>query len=325
MLILFSSIHVFTAWMLLTADASLRSTSPSLARRSSTVSSSLLGTSVAARVPNEIQHQIMNNLERYSIAAARLVSRQFDAYVLDTHAGREYYNTLYLNHAKNGRLDELRKIRAMSDRNTRLADILDHSKAFQLSSKHGQLNIVKFFLEETNVDPADDDNNAIQQASKNGHLDIVRLLIVDPRVDPSDNEDSAIQLASAFGHTEIVRLLLLDSRVDPTTQSNEPLLIASSHGHLEVVRLFIKDSRVDPSFPWNWAIIDASSKGHLEVVRLLIADPRVDPSDCGNSAIQGAKKSGHHQVVDLLLTHPKVKLEQSFFSAAGSFLVSWLQ
>ena len=111
---------------------------------------------------------------------------------------------------------------------------------------------------------------------RNGNIEIIKFLIEDSRVDPSVRDNLSIIWASINGHLEVVKLLLQDPRVDPSARNNESIIWASNYGHLEIVRLLLQDPRVDPSSRDNCSIIRASNYGHLEVVKLLLQDYRIN-------------------------------------------------
>ena len=83
------------------------------------------------------------------------------------------------------------------------------------------------------------------QACGSGHLAIVERLLQDSRVDPSDNDNWAIIFASENGHSAIVERLLQDSRVDPSDDENLAIRWASQNGHSAIVECLLRDDRVD--------------------------------------------------------------------------------
>ncbi len=193
------------------------------------------------------------------------------------------------------------------------------TSALSSAARNGDDLAIKVLLEDSRVNPSDDNNKAIQLASENGHLEVVKLLLEDKRVDPSANYNRAIQMASHKGYEKIVKLLLEDIRVDPSDddnlairwasdRQNYAIQLASEGGHLEVIKLLLTDPRVNPSDEKNRAIILASMEGHPDVVKLLLADPRVNPSDRNNGAILFASEKNNPEVVKLLLGSDKINL-----------------
>jgi ankyrin repeat protein len=151
--------------------------------------------------------------------------------------------------------------------------------AFEYSCCFGYLEIVELLLNDSRVDPSDDNNQAIRKACCFGHYKIVELLLNDSRVDPSANYNEAIRKACCYGYFEIVKILLNDSRVDPSDDDNQAIRKACCYGDYEIVKLLLNDSRVDPSANYNEAIRKACCYGHYKIVELLLNDSRVDPSD----------------------------------------------
>jgi ankyrin repeat protein len=178
---------------------------------------------------------------------------------------------------------------------------------------YNKMSNAVILLNDSRVDPSNEDNQAIINASIQGHFEIVQLLLQDPRVDPSANE--AIQIASEYGYFEIVRSLLQESRVDPSDQNNIAIQRAIQNGNSEVVRILLEDSRVNSNDqPNDWEeedvvfneIVHASECGYFEIVRLLLEDGRVDPSDY-NNAVVIAIENGHIEMAQLLVIDQRVR------------------
>jgi len=104
--------------------------------------------------------------------------------------------------------------------------------------------IVKLLLNDTRVNPSDQDNEALRNASARGHFEIVKLLISNPKLTFSDISSDAIVQASKNGHLEIVKLLLNDPRVNPTYQNNAAVRYANTFKFTDIVNLLLTDTRV---------------------------------------------------------------------------------
>ncbi|KAJ3026155.1 UNVERIFIED_CONTAM: hypothetical protein HDU68_006111 [Siphonaria sp. JEL0065] len=150
-----------------------------------------------------------------------------------------------------------------------------------------QVEIAKFLLADSRVDPSDDDNAAIRDACAMGSLDLAKTLLLDNRVDPSARNNEAIQANwrfhennSAVGMEEeaqIVQLLLKDSRVDPTANDSAALRNATARQNIESVKLLLADGRVDATFSIELAV----ENGWLEFVKLLMRDGQSYKGDKG--------------------------------------------
>jgi ankyrin repeat protein len=141
---------------------------------------------------------------------------------------------------------------------------------------------VGYYLDDPDIDPADENNQALRSASEEGHTQMVRLLLTDPRVHPmqeieslDDNDDveDPLILASQYGHVDIVKVLLADERVDPGEYNNQALQNAIITGFTEVVELLLKDPRVDPTK--GDLLFNAVQEGNVKIVKLLLSDCRI--------------------------------------------------
>ena len=179
----------------------------------------------------------------------------------------------------------------------------------------GDIDVVREFLQDKNIDPAYNDNAAIQCATKKGHTEIVRLLIADPRVDPSVR-GLVFNDACRRGHFEIVKMLLEDGRIDPTEPWNHPLRAACLNGQIEIVRLLMADNRVDPSNNSNLARWEACRTGQTDIVRLLLSDRRVIENDSDiERDIQIARISGYTEIVQLLVANRRTDVSGNRLNA----------
>ena len=89
----------------------------------------------------------------------------------------------------------------------------------------------------------------------NGQIDTVKYLIEERQCNPecqNVNKITPLFLASEKGHLDIIKYLTLEKCCDPTGTTgycNTPLHIASANGHLEVVKFFISSLNCDPNRP----------------------------------------------------------------------------
>ena len=193
------------------------------------------------------------------------------------------------------------------------------TNVLEYAAGSGKINIVRFLLTESKLDPAAKNNFAIRIAVENNRLDVVELLLADKRVDPTVWNSQPLRFAALNGRLEMVQLLL--SKSDPAADNNYAIRKAAENGHTDVVNLLLKDKRVDPSAKDNYAIRWAANEGHFDIVKLLLANPMVDPSAQDNEAIKLAAQAGHPGVVALLMqdkrVDPSVKNNAPLRWAAG--------
>jgi ankyrin repeat protein len=131
----------------------------------------------------------------------------------------------------------------------------------------GNIQIIKYFVEEKNKDIHFKDELVLRTAGYNGQLDTIKYLhglgcdlnslndcvlrfcsehgffdVVKYCIDSGSNvhsyNDEAIRKSCIYGHLDIVKYLV-QSGANYTVNSNEPLCKACSNGHIEVVRYLI--------------------------------------------------------------------------------------
>ena len=103
--------------------------------------------------------------------------------------------------------------------------------------------------------------------------DVVKTFLQSTDIDPSIDNQRAIRDACSFGHSKVVQVLLQDSRVDPTVSNNDCFFLASMNGYLKVVRQLFQDERVFLSLSsdtYNRSIQWAAGYGNYDVLQYLL-------------------------------------------------------
>ena len=72
---------------------------------------------------------------------------------------------------------------------------MSNRREFIKACQEGNLDLIKWFVEEKHVDPFLGDYIAILWAAGGGHVNIVKFLLTQPGVDPAVLENSAIRWA----------------------------------------------------------------------------------------------------------------------------------
>jgi len=112
-------------------------------------------------------------------------------------------------------LDVFRK--ACSSSNIHVVDILNKIPSIKVSNKSfpfwiacsdGNIVLAKYLIENTNLEPADNDNDGFITACKNGHLELVVYLTSIDDISPEYNDNDALKIACMYGHLEVVKHLL---------------------------------------------------------------------------------------------------------------------
>jgi ankyrin repeat protein len=212
-----------------------------------------------------------------------------------------------------------------------------------LSSANGHVDIVKFLLSRSSVDPDEKDQDswtALHWASRNGHSEIVNLLLArNATVDAMDNFGrTPLNRAVQIGAVDISKALLRAGS-SPVSRDQSSLSLvhhATAGGFVEVLGLLLSEN-IDPNtgdfpripFPeTKWEdgrdktpsgppLHIGAENGQATAVRYLIDHgaevDRKGPK--GETALHRASMAGQEAVVSVLLqahANPRVRAEGSF-------------
>jgi len=166
------------------------------------------------------------------------------------------------------------------------------------------------------------DVNAMHITSKNGNVEIMKLLLEDGRIDPTQGGYvtnigfySPLHISSKMGHVEIVKLLLEDDRVNPNQKDEvegfTPLMFACIENKIQVVKILLEDDRVNPNqkdevegfTPLMFACIE----NKIQVVKILLSNPRININEVNNGHLDCLYIcciNDHHELVEMILTNP---------------------
>ncbi|KNC74522.1 hypothetical protein SARC_12936 [Sphaeroforma arctica JP610] len=89
------------------------------------------------------------------------------------------------------------------------------TQCFVRACEQGDLDIVKFIVEELKYDPSTYRSTGLITAARHNRVKVYKYLHAGGRSDPSLQTNMAIGDACSLGYLEMARLLLLDDRVDP--------------------------------------------------------------------------------------------------------------
>jgi len=96
-------------------------------------------------------------------------------------------------------------IKSLIDRG--LSASLDDNYLLLIAIKQGNLSMVKYLIEECNVDPHHDEEYALRRAAEYGQLDIVKYLVNEHDCDIKVRNKHALRLAKWRGHKNIVKYI----------------------------------------------------------------------------------------------------------------------
>jgi len=139
------------------------------------------------------------------------------------------------------------------------------------ASLNGQLNTIKYLINETDANVNYKRNIALYFASRNGHLDIVKYLIT-VGVNISD---AALHIAYEKMHTNVVEFLLEFYKHRTNEENINSLIRAVRYNYLDIVKYLIKECEINIHANQycisgaNICMSIANDKGYNEIIKLL--------------------------------------------------------
>ena len=172
-----------------------------------------------------------------------------------------------------GRLDLVKYLVGKSGNNIQY--VFENCKATNFravltASRSGHLEIVKYLVEECEVDPRGEDDWAILSACASGHLNIVKYLVEKCGLNARAQGDCAVRWACDCGHLNIVKYLVEKCGSNARYNNDLAVRLTSIHGHLELVKYLVEKCGADARAQNDCAVLYASEYGHFEVAKYLI-------------------------------------------------------
>ena len=163
--------------------------------------------------------------------------------------------------------------------NILLKDKLTKNTAFHFACKNGFLDIVKYFIENTEIKidlPGEDRMTGLMLASLYGHYDLVKFLIENKaKITKKDKfKRTALLHAVRGGHIKIVSYLLTKGAEfdQPDNSNNTPLHYACASGFKNIVELLLKaGASPNPSNDWKYTPLEIGFvKNHFGIIKYLL-------------------------------------------------------
>ncbi|KAI8617015.1 hypothetical protein BC830DRAFT_146402 [Chytriomyces sp. MP71] len=210
---------------------------------------------------------------------------------------------------------------------------------------HGHVHIVRFLLDECNVDPSIPNNLAARQAASRGYVDILRLLAADPRTDLSHDDNVCLMRSVSSGHIEVVqfllsvldmnanfllkayyraiqggfsdilRLLLATDNANMQNHAGDFIVMATSHAQASILHALLESaSNMNLYVPDLTSLLSKLLYGsHFDVILVMLQFARVTklcPSWNDNHILRSScnAKRSHDEIVKLCLLDDHVSL-----------------
>jgi ankyrin repeat protein len=118
------------------------------------------------------------------------------------------------------------------------------------------------------------DNELFKNAISEQNIEKVKIFLKDENIDPSENENHSIRIAIMVGSTEIVKLLLEGERIQFKNRINI-LYIAATQGHIDIVKLLLNDPRINPAMDNNLTTRHIVGYNQPEILELLWGNEKI--------------------------------------------------
>ncbi|KAL9320380.1 hypothetical protein ACSQ67_012219 [Phaseolus vulgaris] len=223
---------------------------------------------------------------------------------------------LFLNAARTGSIDLLKKLAVQLDEGKDLAKSVEAIKdankrgALHFAAREGQTAVCDYLLTDLKlpVDSQDDDGEtALIHAARQGHTATAKYLI-DHGADPtiaSNLGATALHHSAGIGDTELLKYLL-SKGVNPDLESDSgtPLVWAAGHAQPDAVSVLLEHG-ANPNADTDDGItplISAVAAGSLACLEILIqAGAKVNISAGGATALHIAADNGSVELINCLL------------------------
>ena len=167
------------------------------------------------------------------------------------------------------------------------------------NAKIGNIEIIKFFVEEKNQDIHFKEELVLRTCGYHGHLDAVKYLC-GLGCDIKIMGDSVLRTSAESGFINIVKFCI-SSGSDIHSNLDEALRKSCIYGHYDVVK-FLVESGANVSVNSNEPICKACAYGHIEIVKLLIANKSVDINANNSDPLRLSLKNEYIDIFNLLVS-----------------------
>ena len=200
------------------------------------------------------------------------------------------------------------------------------------ASEYGQVNMVKLFLEQENID-VNKCSPLIIAASK-GHTGVVKLLLACKDIEVNlagDLKEFTPLHIAVKENNETLQTLLSFLTVDVNKhgyKGTTPLHCACALGHAGLVQLLVEHTDLDLNVQdgnGDTAIHIAAQKGHVEVVKILLCCVGIDinkSDSAGITPLNIAAYKGHVEVVKILLGCVRIDINKSSIKGATPLYIA---
>jgi hypothetical protein len=175
---------------------------------------------------------------------------------------------------------------------------VDQGEIFARAVGRGNVHMVKYLLESSRFDAAENPKLAFESAIVNHKTHVLRLLLRDPRFDPTVENGAVLYMAAAYGYGLIMDILRKDPRVDPAWSTSQEYLDGKQR-HAAQVAYEVR--RLVDANSATKALQDAIRAGDVVKVKLLLQSPLIDTTGYESKALVFAIYASNLEMVELLM------------------------
>ena len=190
-------------------------------------------------------------------------------------------------------------------------------------ASHGDLEIIKYLRANFDFDPLhknEERQTRLHLASSSGELQFVKYFLEELKTDINlpggRNNYTPLHFACLNGQLEVVRYIVGNHNCNLNIQARNkvtPLHLACGAGHLHVVQYLTTVRHCDVSVRDSWddtPAHDAAGNGKLEILKYLLEDLHTNPHTLGqkkSNLVQRALDSGHHDILSYMVSTYKLE------------------
>ena len=151
------------------------------------------------------------------------------------------------------------------------ADIRANKYAIlRFSAIRGNLDVVKYIVEEYSADIHVDNDAVLFYSASNGHLDVVKYL-VKSGADVHVNNNSALWASVRYGHFGVVKYLVEEGGADIHADNDYIFLESVTSGHYNIVKYLIEKG-ADANVCNNYTLEQQIALKNAHIVELLVKE-----------------------------------------------------
>lgn len=171
--------------------------------------------------------------------------------------------------------------------------------------KSGNVQLVRQYLSR-GANPRTSNGLALLCAVVSGNLDLVKFLLEECDLDPNSLDGAPMRHAAAKGAIEIIQELV-QSGADVRLRDSQALTWAAMHGHVEVMHYLVEQG-ADKKALTDKTLAVACVRGAEKAIRYMVEELSVDANGDDESPLRHAVIENNPDIVHYLLTQGRANV-----------------